>query len=341
MAGFDFSTGLSAVNPIFGVWALGKGAITQKEAELSAKVAKDLKDWKCEPAKIEDLSPRQGMAAGALKSLSSGFRSSVCKSIANSPTAKTAEAFRLVRDLMSGLEIVAAVGAVGLLFGVAANFLPVPIKLMLPQIMSFITSNAMMLLNFNIQASDQELDAQNSRFVGLAGQAGSVLGQSLGWLACGIAPTAGLAIYNPAQASLVLKEVGEEAIEEISGELMALARTAQRQLQRAAFGQAFKMARAALKDPKNPLYPMLVQKFGKKTIDDWGKPGNKPWTINNAVEEYIETYKSPEIQAFLEEAWEEFQDGCMEASLTFATAYSTQFKNPAQKIRKARWVKRA
>lgn len=341
MADFSWVPAVASGNPIAAIWGIGKSAITQKEAELSAKVAKDLKDWKCETATIEDLSPRQGMAAGALKGLSSGFKSSVCKSIANSSTAKTAEAFRFVRDIMTGVEIAVAVGGIALLFGVAANFLPVPIKLMLPQIMSFITSNAMMLLNFNIQASDQELDAQNSRFVGLAGQAGSVVGQSLGWLACGIAPTAGLAIYNPAQASLVLKEVGEEAIEEISGELMALARTAQRQLQRAAFGQAFKMARAALKDPNNPLYPMLVAKFGKKTIDDWGKPGNKPWTINNAVEEYIETYKSPEIQAFLEEAWEEFQDGCMEASLTFATAYSTQFKTPGQKLRRVSWMKKA
>lgn len=333
----DWKNGLSAVHPMFAVWNIAKGTVSQHEARFSAKVAKDLKDWKCEPAKIDDLTPRQGLAAGALAGLSGGFRASVCKSIANSPTAKTAEVFRFIRDVMTGVEIAAAVGVIALLIGVAANFLPIPLKLSLPQIMTFITGSAMMLLNFNIQSSDQELDTQNSKYVGLAGQAGSVVGQSLGWMACGLAPTAGLAMFNPAQASIVLKEVGEEAIEEISGELMALARTAQRQLKTAAFGQAFKTLRSALKDPNNPLYPILVQKFGKKTIDEWGNPGNKPWTINNAVEEYIETYKSPEIQAFLEEAWEEFQDGCMEASITFASAYSTMFKNPAQKIRKVKF----
>lgn len=312
--------GLNILLPNFNLGNIRRIA-TQEEKRLTKIVEERLKTWECNTEPIEDLKPRQGMAAGALKKLSTGFKTEICKSIRNSRTARTAEAMRFIRDVLTGVAIAGAIAGVGFLIGAASAFLPTPFRFLLPKLMQWLTSGAMFLLNFNIQATDKQLDKEGN-FVALAGQAGGALGKALGWAACGVAPTAGLAVYNPTKAKRVLLEVGNEAREEIVEELMVLVQTAQRQMMRQQFNKRFKNIRSFLKNPNNPFYPVLTKALGQKTIDNWGKAGNEPWSINIGVEKYIESYQTPEIREFLEEYWEEFIDGCQEASLTFANAYA-------------------
>lgn len=312
--------GLDVAIPGLGLGNIRR-SVGQAETAYKKKLEKDLALWKCSTAPIEDLTPRAGMVTGALKGLNQGFRSEICKSIRNSPTARIAEALRFAKDILTGVFVAIVVAGVAFLVGVASAFLPVPFRFLVPKVMQWLVSSSMFLLNFNIQATDEALDRQGN-YVALAGQAGGALGLALGWMACGIAPTAGLAVYNPTMAKRVMLEVGDEAREEIVEELIALVQTAKRQMMRQQFNKRFKNIRAFLKDPKNPLYPLLAKAVGQKTLDSWGNPGNKPWSINMAIEEYIESYQTPEIRAFLEEAWEEFIDGCQEGILVYANAYA-------------------
>lgn len=328
--------GLNLLAPPLGLGTIRR-EVARAEKDLTKLVEKRLAQWKCSIEPIEDLTPKSGLATLALKGLSTGFKVQICKSIRNSPTARIAEALRFVRDILTGVFIAGVIAGVGFLLGMASAFLPTPFRFLVPKLMQWLTSGAMFLLNFNLQATDTQLDKEGN-FVAVAGQAGGLLGKALGWMACGIAPTAGLAVYNPTMAKRVLLEVGEEAREEILEELVTLVKTAQRQITKQQFNKRFKNVRAFLKDPKNPFYPLLTKALGQKTIDNWGKEGNQPWSINIGVENYIESYQTPEIREFLEEFWEEFIDGCQEASLTFANAYAFDV-DPGSKENEMRTIK--
>lgn len=328
MASFNFqaawNTAIRSANYTNPVTALWQGTNDVTNAGLSYyenKIAKEKATWGCKDEPVA-LSPKVTGISVALKGLSSGLKGSICKHITQSNSYKIYEAFKAFKGILNAAPVVAGMAAFNFLTGSIAAILPSSVKGHFLKAVTWVNQQVYFLLNFNIQMTDDELDKQSYRFIGLAGQTGEVLGKSVGWVACGLSATAGVAVINKAQAAKIMAEVGAEGLEEISAELWALAKMGQRQAQRAAFLQIFKNARRWLKDPTSPFYPLLVAKFGKKTIDQWGNAGNKPWSVNTSVQEWIETFKDEALKDFLEEAYEGLIEGCQESFLCFAGAFS-------------------
>lgn len=78
------------------------------------------------------------------------------------------------------------------------------------------------IYNFDWNISDQQIDA---RFASLklmmAGYAGEIAGNAMGYLACGVLPSAAIMAFNEPLGYYLLKNVGEEALEEFSENLAA------------------------------------------------------------------------------------------------------------------------
>lgn len=181
------------------------------------------------------------------------------------------------------------------------------------------TGGVVKLLNFNFQATDEELDnqvtsAQNSLW-GIAGaSAGSILGSAL----CGIVPGAAVVRINPAKLAAIAeidKELYEEIMPQVKNMIMGTVNVAKK----IGFTQIYKNVRKVIKS-QSP----FVRQFSPSLaniIDKWGEKSSKPWTINSAVEEKIETIPDEGIKAYYENLWEEFVDSCTDALFVMSTAF--------------------
>lgn len=313
--------GLKYSTPLGHLWDAANAGVDTGLNYYEKKIEEERRKWGCEEAPLQ-LSPSSNAFIQSRQGLMQGVKNSRCKHITQSRDYQFYEAFKAIRGGLNAAPVVAGVAITNFIAGGIAAVLPKSIRGHFLNAVAWVNQQIYSLLNFDLQISDEAIDKISYRFVGLAGQTGEILGKSVGWLACGLYPVAGVAVFNPARARELLKEVGEEGFEEVAGEVLALAKMATRKVQQAAYLQIFKNARRWLKDPKSPFYGLLVNKFGKETIDQWGNPGNKPWSVNLAVEEWIESFNSVELQDFLEETYEGLIDGCQEGFLTFANSYS-------------------
>jgi len=181
------------------------------------------------------------------------------------------------------------------------------------------TGGVIRLLNFNFQATDESLDkqvtaAQNSLW-GIAGaSAGALLGTGL----CGIVPGAAVVRINPAKLAAIA-EVDKELYEEIMPQVRSMIMGTIRVAQVIGFTQIYKNVRKWIKSKSSTIRqfsPSLAN-----VVDGWGEKSSKPWTINKAVEEKIETIPDEGIKAYYENLYEEFVDSCAEALFVMSTAF--------------------
>lgn len=184
------------------------------------------------------------------------------------------------------------------------------------------------VMNFNWNATDKELDARLKQDMArLGGLVGGTLGNAFGWLLCGVVP--GLVIYkfNPLLGLKVLKDVGEEGLEELAFNLATLVRSVLASAATRIVIESYKGMRRFLKawanDQANiPLganvnaglkfLEVLVPGI-KGKIKRWGEEGSKPWTFAKARDELIEKLPDGFIEEFAEEFVEETWDACVEA----------------------------
>lgn len=186
-------------------------------------------------------------------------------------------------------------------------------------IIRWCTGGVVKLLNFNFQATDQELDnqvqsAQNS----LWGIAGSSAGSLLGTALCGIIPGAAVVRINPAKLAAIA-EVDKELYEEVMPQIKAMIMGTVNVAKTIGFTQIYKNVRKVIKSQSS-----FIRQFSPSlanTVEKWGEKGSKPWTINSAVEEKIETISDVGLKNFAENAWEEFVDSCTEALFVMSTAF--------------------
>jgi len=186
-------------------------------------------------------------------------------------------------------------------------------------IIRWCTGNVVKLLNYNFNATDEELDnqvkaAQVSLWRIAGGTAGALLGNAL----CGIIPGAAVVRINPAKLAAIAevdKELYEEIMPHIKNMIMGTANVAKR----IGFTQIYKNVRKLIKS-QSPLVRQISPSLANK-IDKWGAPGSKPWTINGAVEEKIEQIQDTGIKAYYENLWEEFVESCTEALFVMSTAF--------------------
>jgi hypothetical protein len=186
-------------------------------------------------------------------------------------------------------------------------------------VLRWCVGGAIRLLNFNWNATDKELDNQvKSAQDALWGVAGGAFGTLLGTSLCGILPGAAVVRVNPGKLAAI-KEVNEELYEEIMPAVNSLVMASMNVVRKKAFNEIYKNTRRWIKS--NSEFIRNFSPFWADVIKAWGEEGSKPWTINSAIQQSIESISDEGIKNFAENAWEEFVDSCTEALFVFSTAF--------------------
>lgn len=184
------------------------------------------------------------------------------------------------------------------------------------------------LLNFNINTTDSQIDEQIKQAeIALAGAKGALAGQSLGFAICGLAPAATIAVFNEPLALYMLKELGEEAADEIAGSLANLVNLQIQQVARVGFLTLFKNHRDLVRGAILGVAQLGVFAgfLTQESVDRANKERNKPWSIASSLEESIDSIEDPLDKAYAEEFWDEFGESCIEAGYIIANSADSYF----------------
>jgi hypothetical protein len=122
--------------------------------------------------------------------------------------------------------------------------------------------------------------------------------------------------FNESLATHLLKEVGEQAIDEMLDAATEVIQAGFRMGVQASFLWLYKNVRRVLKDPNNPFGMALRGIVGTANVENWGK--GESWTIASAIENTIESIPNTFLRNFVEEAWEEGTEACIEAGYAIA-----------------------
>jgi hypothetical protein len=201
----------------------------------------------------------------------------------------------------------------GFLIGAALAQIPT-LVFSLSNLWSMFTSAAIELYYFDWNIPDDRIDQQaKARWSAYGSILGGTAGNALGYFACGIVPATSLFAFDERLASYVLREVSEEAFEELTFEIAYVIRMSLRNLARQTAGWMYKGARRWLKDPKNPIGGLLFGGRADDVREKWGASNSESWSFAQAVEEKVEKIPSQFWQNFTEELIEEAIDACIEA----------------------------
>jgi hypothetical protein len=186
-------------------------------------------------------------------------------------------------------------------------------------IMTQVQMGVRYLWNFNWNATDAELDAQYVAYMSmLAGTLGGTIGNAVGWAVCGAGPGLIMMKFNKLLALRVMKEVGEEAVDELVANLRVLVQQSAQLVFRQTLITSYKNGRRLLKeilldpDGRGKVFREALG-INPSRVKEWGEKGTKPWTFALALDNWIESINNPIIENFTEELIEEFFDSCSEA----------------------------
>ena len=182
---------------------------------------------------------------------------------------------------------------------------------------SWIVSATQFIYNFDWNISDTAIDKQiEGLWNSFGGILGGAVGRTIGWIGCGLVPAATVFSFNQSMGAYLLKEVGEQALDEMLDAASEVINAGFRMGAQATFLWLYKDVRRALKDPSNPFGAALRSVMGDKNIDNWGT--GESWTIAKAVEKKIESIPNAFWKNFTEEALEEGSEACIEAGFAVA-----------------------
>jgi hypothetical protein len=182
---------------------------------------------------------------------------------------------------------------------------------------SWIVSGVQFIYNFDWNISDTAIDKQiEGLWNSFGGILGGAVGRTIGWIGCGLVPAATVFSFNQSMGAYLLKEVGEQAIDEMLDAASEVINAGFRMGTQATFLWLYKDVRRALKDPSNPFGAALRSVIGNKNVDNWGT--GESWTIAKAVEKKVESIPSAFWKNFTEEALEEGSEACIEAGFAVA-----------------------
>ena len=178
-------------------------------------------------------------------------------------------------------------------------------------------SGVQFIYNFDWNILDTAIDKQiEGLWNSFGGILGGAAGRIIGWLGCGLVPAATVFSFNQSMGAYLLKEVGEQALDEMLDAASEVINAGFRMGAQATFLWLYKDVRRALKDPSNPFGAALRSVMGDKKIDNWGT--GESWTIAKAVEKKIESIPNTFWRNFTEEALEEGSEACIEAGFAVA-----------------------
>jgi hypothetical protein len=201
----------------------------------------------------------------------------------------------------------------GFLIGAALAQIP-SLVFSLSNLWSMFTSAALELYYFDWNIPDDRIDQQaKARWSAYGSILGGTAGNALGFFACGIVPATSLFAFDERLASYVLREVSEEAFEELTFEIAYVLRQSFRNLARQTAGWLYKGARRWLKDPSNPIGGLIFGANADNVRNTWGEANAPSWSFAQAVEERVERIPNQFWQNFTEELIEEAIDACIEA----------------------------
>ncbi len=182
---------------------------------------------------------------------------------------------------------------------------------------SWIVSGVQFIYNFDWNIPDTAIDKQiEGLWNSFGGILGGAVGRAIGWIGCGLVPAATVFSFNQSMGAYLLKEVGEQALDEMLDAASEVINAGFRMGAQATFLWLYKDVRRALKDPSNPFGAALRSVMGDKNIDNWGT--GESWTIAKAVEKKIESIPNAFWRIFIEEALEEGSEACIEAGFAVA-----------------------
>ena len=210
----------------------------------------------------------------------------------------------------------------------SVNWQPPWLKFSFTGLFSGFVNATRQLLNFNFNATDAQLDDQIKQMeISIASARGAARGTFAGYLLCGIAPTAALAVFNEPLALYTLEQVGEEAAEDIAASVSNLIQLTLQKTVRSAFINIFKNYRNILR-PAAIGFAQILQRAGildQEAVDKANKKRNEPWAISTALEETIDRIPDPIQRAETEEFWDEFGEACIEAGYIVAGSLDSYF----------------
>lgn len=175
---------------------------------------------------------------------------------------------------------------------------------------------------FDWNQPDEQLDRQiEAQWNAYGSILGGAVGNTLGWITCGLLPTSRMFSFNEAMAAYVHNEVAEEAYEELMFNASSVIRYALRSLTRQLFYDTYKNVRHWLKQEDNPALNLVLGE-GRATQlkENWGESEGDSFTFAGEIEEQIERIPSSFWRNFTEELLEEFADGCIEAGYVVASS---------------------
>lgn len=177
------------------------------------------------------------------------------------------------------------------------------------------------LWTFDWNVPDKQLDSRvKSQWESYASTLGGTAGNLFGWFACGVLPGVSIFAFNKALGLYVLKNVGEEALEELAANVANAVRQGFRNVAQASFIESFKNFRRWMKEPNNTFAKALFGKDYAKVMKAWGAQGSPSWSFAIQLEKRVESIPNRFLQNFVEEFLEEAWDACVEAGFVVANS---------------------
>lgn len=197
---------------------------------------------------------------------------------------------------------------------------------LLANIWSAAISTTHFILNFNLNVTDAELDAQLLASIqGFYGLLGGAVGSATGYLVCGAIPGSLSFAFNPGVAAALMKDLDDEARSEVLGHVNMIARRAFQTLINAELMNKFKSTRRFLKkNPDNKFARFMKKILGEENFKKWGDSNRPSFTIaEDVIKKRIERIPDKGTKDFLENALEEFGDTCMESGYIVANNFDS------------------
>jgi hypothetical protein len=235
--------------------------------------------------------------------------------------------------VIGGILAVSAIASLGTIGALTVSFLAAgAIGFTLTQVVSVVANTTNFVFNFNANASDAELDAAlEAKIESFYGLLGSAVGSSMGYLVCGALPGAIAFAFNPAVGAAIMRDLDDDARDEVYQHVNSISRMAHQTLINATLADKFKSSRRFLKKNPNNVFAKGVKKLmGEENWKKWGESNRPSWTIHqDVIEKRIEAIPDKGQRQFFEEALEEFADTCLEASHIVANTLDSQMASQA------------